>query len=360
MMNSRLDMLAEQPSRKASSAAVLAIEVTSRCDRSCIYCYRPGIAPDRGQDLPAAELIELAEKALAATGRRIVQLSGGEPMLRPDLFEIVEKLSAPGRRISLVTDAALIDDRAAARLKALGVGPVQPTLLAARRDVHDRMKGGPSFYATLAAIGRMLKAGVPVTVSFVCTRLNWQHFRDVIELCFALGVRTVAFSRFCTAGVGAAHKDELTPDPVMVSACLDVAVKAVRSLGMKIPIAISLPMCVPDREKHAALRFGRCALSTPDPGYTIDSTGKLRACSVSPVVLGDLRTESWESILARSRPGYFADVSRVPPACAGCDLQAQCRGGCRESARAASGSLDFPDPLAKVSASVPGDRATSV
>jgi radical SAM protein with 4Fe4S-binding SPASM domain len=287
------------------------------------------------------------ERALQATGRRIVQLSGGEPLLRPDLFEIVEKLRAPGRTISLVTDAGLLDDGVAQRLKELGVGPVQPTLLAARREVHDHIKGAPSFDATVAAIIRLRKAGVPVSVSFVCTRVNHAHFRDVVELCFALGVQTVAQSRFCNAGAGADAAEELTPTPDMVADNLDVAAWAETALGMKVNVAISLPLCLPREEQRKALKLGRCALGSRFPGYTIDPWGRLRACSVSPVILGDLRSETWEAIESRARDGYFREVAALPSECSGCSLADACGGGCRESARSAYGTLDRADPMAR-------------
>jgi len=344
----------------------LAVEVTAACNKHCLYCYQPRAAvpghegvlrppagrpqddgrEHGGQELPASALVALVERALAASGRNVVQISGGEPLLRPDLFDIVGDLRSAGRAVTLVTDGGLVTAQVAGRLKELGVAPVQPTLLAARRQVHDHLKGVPSFDATVAAIRLLREAGVPVSVSFVCTALNYQHFKEVLELCLVLGVTTVAFSRFCTAGVGAAHRDVLTPDAGMVSACLDVAAAAASKLGMRILVAISLPLCLPDAQRHAGLRFGRCSVGGQLPGYTIDPWGRLRACSVSPVILGDLKTESWSEIMQRERGRYFREVSCVPAACRGCTLEARCGGGCRESARAAYGDLDRPDPLA--------------
>jgi len=322
----------------------------------------------------------LVERTLAASGRNSVQISGGEPLLRPDLFEILEALKKPGRAISLVTDGGLADAGVVQKLKALGVAPVQPTLLAARRQVHDHLKGCPSFDAAVGAISRLTKADVPVSVSFVCTALNYLHFKEVVELCFAMGVRTIAFSRFCTAGVGAARCTELAPDAGMIRSCLDIAEMAVERLRMRIVVAISLPLCVPeprlgpeggahvgprraedgvpeDQEVHSRprpgaqehrypmLKFGRCAAGGEAPGYTVDPWGRLRACSVSPVVLGDLKAESFEAVVARARSGYFREVNALPAACVGCPAAARCGGGCRESARATYGNLDRPDPL---------------
>ncbi len=338
--------------RAASSGAPLAVEVTARCNRACLYCYNSWRTepPSTEAELNADEMVPLVNQALEATGRRVVQLSGGEPLLRADLFEFIERLRAPGRTISLVTDGGLVDDDVASRLRKLGVGPVQPTLLAARREVHDRIKGIPSFDATVSAISRLQRAGIPVAVSFVSTRLNHGHFRDVVELCFALGVTTVAYSRFCNAGAGSGPALELTPSPDMVAEDLDVASWARSNLGIRVNIAISLPLCLPGPRHQRFLKFGRCALATRSPGYTIDPWGRLRACSVSPIILGDLRSEPFEVIQERARSGYFREVAELPSECLGCGQAAACGGGCRESARSAFGALDRADPLARPAA----------
>jgi radical SAM protein with 4Fe4S-binding SPASM domain len=326
------------------------VEVTAACNRFCQYCYTRyrETAADLGPELSGPELVALVERVLKESGRRSVQLSGGEPLLRPDLFDIVRALRARDRTVSLVTDGGLVDDAAAATLKELGVGPVQPTLLAADREVHDHLKGAASFDATVAAIERLRKAAVLVAVSYVCTSLNHDRFREVVELCFALGVEVVAFSRLCTTGMAALNRAQLEPDADMVASCLDVAREANEKLGMKVKAAISLPLCVPRADQLAGLKLGRCALGTEAPGYTVDPWGRLRACSVSPVILGDLRVEWWNDIMARASATYFREVSAVPPACQGCSLEARCGGGCRESARAAFGTLAYPDPLARV------------
>jgi Fe-coproporphyrin III synthase len=328
---------------------VLAVEVTPDCNRNCHYCYNGWrLHPEtREPVLPADELVDLVERALQESGRQALQFSGGEPLLRTDFFTIVERLKAPGRSLSLVTDGGLIDEIVAGRLKELGVAPVQPTLLAADRKVHDRLKGTVgAFDKTITAIGILRNHHVPVAISFVCTRANYHHFQQVVELSFAMGVQNIAFSRFCTAGAGAERQGELQPTAEQVQDCLDVALEAVKELGVRVHMAISLPLCLPTSEQLEGLSFGSCALGTGQPGYTVDPWGKLRACSVSSVTLGDLRRESWSTIVDRAHAEYFPAVSVIPEACGTCALAIRCRGGCRESVRAMYGDLERPDPLA--------------
>ena len=134
-------------------------------------------------------------------------------------------------------------------------------------------------------------------------------------------------------------------DAEMIRGCLEAAEAASERLGMKIHVAISLPHCAVGAGSYRHLSFGGCSLSSGAPGFTIDPWGRLRACSVSPEILGDLRTEDWDAIMGRAREGYLRDLCAMPEACMSCAALRRCRGGCRESALAVSGGFGAMDPL---------------
>ncbi|TNF25076.1 MAG: radical SAM protein [Deltaproteobacteria bacterium] len=337
-------MSAERP-----RVGTLAVEVTTHCPRRCVYCYNAWKADDGydRRELPLDTLADLVDTALTEAGLRAVQVTGGEPLARRGIWDFLADLRRRGRRVALVTDGVLVDDDAATRLAALGVGPVQPTLLAADRALHDRLKGAPgSFDQTVAAIGRLRRARVPISVAFILMRDNADHFREVVELCFALGANTVALSRFCAAGAGTADPDALTPTAAQVRAALAVADEANAQLGMHVEVAVSLPLCVADPADYPHLRFGRCAMTSDRPGYTIDPAGRVRACSTSATLLGDLRHEPFAAIVARARREALAEAAQPPAACVGCPDWDACGGGCRVSALGTYGDLTRPDPLA--------------
>jgi radical SAM protein with 4Fe4S-binding SPASM domain len=340
-------MLSTDSLAHTRSPGTLAIEVTSRCDRSCSYCYNAWkVDPDYPQgELPASELISLVNKVVIESGITAIQITGGEPLLRPDILDIIEGIRAPGRSISLVTDGGLIDDTLATEFRRLGVGPVQPTLLAANAGYHNALKGTQCFDETMAGIASLLRCKVPVSVSFVCTKENYSHFEETVELCFALGIKVVAFSRLCAAGEGGRNYKELMPTAKMIQHCLQVAEQANERMGMNVIIAISLPLCAFDISHYPHLRFGRCAVSNQTPGFTIDPIGGLRACSISSTRLGNLLEESWDTVLSRAAEEYFKEMTEAPTECQGCSMLARCGGGCRESALTYYGDPDHLDPL---------------
>ncbi|OIP31286.1 MAG: hypothetical protein AUK47_22745 [Deltaproteobacteria bacterium CG2_30_63_29] len=325
----------------------LALEITGRCNRNCVYCYndwraRPRETPD---ELKTATLLELVASVLRATGVRRLTVTGGEPLARPDALDLLAGLVGLGLELSLVSDGGLIDEAMANALAALPVSLVQVTLLAANRESHDALKGTPSFDATLRALAHLKRASVRTSVAFVCTRRNAQHFRDVIELCFALGVKDLAFSRFCATGRGG-REDELSPTHEQLERCLELADEANARFGMRVHLAIGLPRCAVDVDRLTHLKLGRCALSSARPGLTLGANGELRGCSVSSLVLGELTREPIAAVLARAEVDFFPAVRAVPEACQGCEWVGDCGGGCRESARN-RGGLEQPDPLAR-------------
>ena len=347
---------ADAPRRTSKRRSSLSVEVTNRCNRDCSYCYNAWKADSNypHDELPADRLVGLVGRAMEASGLTSVQISGGEPLLRPEVFDIIEGIRSFGADVSLVTDGGLIDEAVVSELRRLDIRPVQPTILAADREVHNAIKGADGFDATIAGIGRLVQARIPVAVAFVCTRQNYDHFESVIELCFALGVKTIAFNRLCLTGEGGKRHDEIAPTADMIASCLDKAEWANTSLGMNVSVAISLPHCAVDTANYESLNFGHCSILTSSPGFTIDPVGNLKACSVSPTILGNLEKESWSEITARARLGYFAQMAEMPAACSDCSSRIACGGGCRESALGVCGASDRADPLVS---SQPDDAA---
>ena len=337
----------------------LVVEVTSRCNRACAYCSNPWkVDPTYPRrELAPPDRLALVRRVLRESGIAQVEISGGEPLMSEGLVELIEGIRSSEVAVSMVTDGGLLDDAMARTLARLGVGPVQPTLLAADRDLHDRLKGAAAFDSTVEAIGSLKRAGVPVAVAFVCTRANYRAFREVVDLCFALDVRAIAFSRLCAAGEGGRRLAELMPTWPMIASCLDVAEAANARLGMRVQIAIPVPLCAFDPRRYRHLAFGRCAQSGGTPHYVLDPAGNLRACGVSSTILGSPLREPWAAIMARTRETYLPRLSRSPEPCASCPLLARCGGGCRESALTCYGDLSRPDPLSRPGRRIHGDRA---
>ena len=118
-------------------------EMTQRCNHDCIHCYNAWKNPVEYPlgELDTGETLAILGKMIDETGARLVSLSGGEPMLRPDIFEIVDFLAGRGIDVNLITNGSLLGEAAIERLGAERIGTFELPLLSAERNIHDRMSG---------------------------------------------------------------------------------------------------------------------------------------------------------------------------------------------------------------------------
>jgi len=278
------------------------------------------------------------------SGATLCTLSGGEPLLRQDLYEIVDFIASRGWAMNLVTNGTLLDARALDRLGERRISIFELPLLSAEREIHDRMSGASgAFDQVTDAIAELKLRGEMVVGVFVATRVNLPTWRETLELGVALGLDGVMFNRFNPGGQGAAHIEELLASPHELQAALDVAEQASELYDLPISCSIAMPPCLIDTTRYRRLTFGFCAAGTDRAYYTLDAVGNLRPCNHSPTVLGSILERSFDE-LTRS-PTMQRFIAARPAFCSGCSIELQCLGGCKAAAEICCGSASQMDPF---------------
>ena len=323
----------------------LTLELTHRCHRRCAFCYIPDLArpEDPTSELPTQDVVRAARSLIEGTGCKNVQLSGGEPLLREDLLPILDGLHDVGARVSIITDAAHLDEPLARALAARRVRSIQPTLLSGSDEVHDALRGRGAFRSVTRAIAVASAAGLEVSVCMVITRKNHQEASRVAELAFGLGARGLALSRFTPAGAAVRAFDVLMPSSDEVRSACEAAVAMCRALGLPVASAVTIPARV--FADAPLLRTGVCSLVGPRGTVTMGPDGSVRSCCLSAGSAGHVLEDPWDEIARRLESGHFQPMRTVPPACSACPQLSRCLGGCRLSALAVFGDGDHPDPL---------------
>lgn len=328
----------------------LDLELVAGCDHGCNHCYNVWYAkPEdpagayRTGALPTADYLAMVDRAIAQSGAQHVTITGGEPLLRRDALEIIERVAEWVPSVQLISNGSHLDDATCARLAAAGVRSVQLTLLSADRDRHDRLKGATCFDDTVRAAARLRRVEVPVQACFVATRENGPDFEDVLELCFALGVESLSYNRLSPTGRAIHEIDRLLPDADAVERHLDAAERLGPRYGIRVATAMPIPPCLIRIERYRWVRFGFCSTGTASPNLTIDPRGNVRSCNLSSHVLGNLLERSWREVMRDDYPRRFR--ATVPEICRGCTHERSCNGGCKESARATFGRLDRLEPF---------------
>jgi radical SAM protein with 4Fe4S-binding SPASM domain len=326
----------------------LIFEVTQVCNHTCLHCYNVWQGPQavpypRGQ-LDTTRTLNLLAKALDETVCSHVTLTGGEPLLRPDLPDILEFLQQRRVQTTVISNGRLLTEPVAASLLALGVGLFELPLLSHRREVHDELSGAPGAWdAVLAAMANVRLQHGQVVAAFVATRKNIEHLGETLKLAFAFGARGVMFNRFNPGGRGREHLAELLPTVEQVRAALEVAEAAAAELHLPISCSIPIQPCLIDISKYPHLGFGFCAAGSERAYYTLDPLGNLRACNHTDMILGNLFEEPFADLIAPDRMAAF--TCAIPAFCADCDRRLECQGGCKASAQVCYGSLTAEEPF---------------
>ena len=181
--------LMDQLNRKALGLGVplsVHLDVTYRCNERCEHCY---LEHDGANELTTTEIRSFL-KQFAEAGAFFLTLSGGEPLLRRDCFSIIEAARALGFNVKLKTNAVLVREAEARRLRELRVEQVQVSVYSHKPEVHDAITKLPgSLSRTLQGIRLLRAAGLKVTLANVLMRGNARDYAGVQALAAETGAQ---------------------------------------------------------------------------------------------------------------------------------------------------------------------------
>ncbi len=211
-MNSKLVMpSADPPGRKTSptriSPRIIAWEITRRCELNCRHCRGAARDCEYADEFSTEECLKTVD-ALAAFSKPMIILTGGEPLMRPDIFEVARYATEHGCRVVLATCGHLLTAETVVTLKSSGVMAVSVSLDAATAEAHDAFRGIPGAYKkTLAGLELLKQADVPFQINITVSKLNVAELPQILDKAIALGAATVDFFFLVPTGRGSEIAD---------------------------------------------------------------------------------------------------------------------------------------------------------
>lgn len=190
------------------------LELTPRCDLACAFCYnpwRPG--PKRDQPGPVATSVYAAgvKRLLARRTFDYVALSGGEPLLHPDLDTFVALVAEHDQRPVLTTNGRLLTRSRIERLADAGLAALQVPLLARKPEVHDGLAGRASWRSALLALALGLEYGLSTAATFILTHENANELVGVVDTLAELGVDNLVVNELHATGSASSRADLAVP-----------------------------------------------------------------------------------------------------------------------------------------------------
>lgn len=300
-------------------------------------------------EMSTAEIEEIIAKLQDEAPVENIALSGGEPLLREDLPEILSFIRNRGIASVVITNGTLLTGE---RVAATMVGGVyEVTLLSYRHDVHDQLAGRRGAWdAAIDGMANVRQAGGNLVAVFVATKLNYMDLIKTAELVIALGAYGLMYNRMNLGAHNMRYADQLLPTPAMIQENLDMLEELGEKYGLAIAVSVVIEPCVVDIGKYEHIHFGWCPLTGEDSYFTIDPVGNVRICNHSPVIVGNIKRDHFADIYY-NHPYVRSFHDTWPVECTDCDpeLKGICRGGCKAAAEQCYGTLARVDPFVTLS-----------
>ncbi len=161
------------------------ISVTLRCNHRCIFCHREGISKVRLYELSPSEIGFVAEVA-SELGIRDFKVTGGEPLIREDIVEVISYLSRHGDRVSITTNGSLLS-KYAYQLKEAGLSYANVSLHSLNNEVFRKITGG-DLSNVINGILSAVEAGITVKLDYLVLKWNSSEFREILNFASKLGL----------------------------------------------------------------------------------------------------------------------------------------------------------------------------
>ena len=335
-------------------------ESTVGCNLSCVHCRRLEDNAAAEADMSTGQAQELIDQ-IAQLGRTqqsmpMLIFSGGEPLCRPDLFELIQAARHKQIKIALATNGTLIDASVAAQIKAAGLERVAVSLDGVTASVHNGMRSQEgAFEAALQGIAHLRACQVPFQINMTVTRHNAGQLDEMFILANTLGAAAVHFFMLVPVGCGS----EIPCSDRLTAAEYEQLLTHIAEVETTCGVDIKVT-CAPHYERirrtlNRPSRHGTKGCLAGLGVLFVSHRGQVFPCGYLPVECGRIYDTPLERIWLHSTDlARMRDTEQLKGPCGICEYRFVC-GGCRARAFAATGDYMQSEPLCEYKR-LPGDH----
>jgi putative heme d1 biosynthesis radical SAM protein NirJ2 len=307
--------------------------ITRACNLKCEHCYRDAGDAD-ADELTLAEGKKLLSD-LHALHFRLIIFSGGEPLLRPDLFDLIKYARGLGLVSVLGTNGTLIDRDCARRLKDAGLKRAGISLDSVNEVQHDAFRCAQgSWRQAITGMENCKAAGLEFQVHTTVTTKNIDQILAITDFAQAKGAQAHHIFFLVPTGRGK-DIDNVIPAPAEYERLLEQILEKQKSVSLELK-----PVCAPHfmriaRKKKIAMRFEKGCLAGISYACIIPN-GDVHPCPYMPIRLGNVRTDGFVKIWQENKVLQDLREARLHGKCGECEFKNVCA-GCRAAAYYQSG-----------------------
>jgi heme b synthase len=340
---------------KGNRLRLVAWETTRNCNLSCVHCRASATNGPYAGELDTQQAFTLLDQ-IAEVGQPIIILTGGEPLLREDIFDIAKHGDSLGLRMVMAPNGTLITPETAAKMAASGIRRISASIDGATKTFHDKFRGvDGAFDAALQGIEYVKAAGIEFQINTTITKTNLDQIPKILELAEALGA--VAHHIFLLVPTG---RGKYIVDQAIDAEAYERTLNWFYDQRDKTSLQLKAT-CAPHyyrilrqraRAEGQTITFQSHGLDAVTRGCLagtgfcfISHTGIVQPCGYTDVQCGDITQASFGEVWNHS-PVFLKlrDFKQLEGKCGCCEYRAVC-GGCRARAFEATGNYMAAEPL---------------
>ncbi|MES2841941.1 MAG: pyrroloquinoline quinone biosynthesis protein PqqE [Pseudomonadota bacterium] len=320
----------------------LLAELTYQCPLHCVFCYNPTQHARIKDELTTAQWVDVMRQA-RKLGAAQLGFSGGEPLVRDDLEELVQEAHALGYYTNLITSGVGLNEARAQRLKDAGLDHIQLSFQDSTRELNDFLSHTKTFELK-QKVARLIKAhDWPMVMNCVLHRHNLPHVDQIIEMALALDAEYLELANTQYYGWAWVNRDHLMPTHEALIEAEAVVNRYREKIGKRCKLLFVVPDYFEERPKACMNGWGSVFLSVaPDgvamPCHNARDLPGLKLPNVRDMPLADI----WQKSQAFNA---FRGEDWMKPPCRTCDERHKDFGGCHCQAFLITGDATQADPV---------------
>lgn len=332
----------------ASNPLALIAEVTHRCPLHCVYCSNPMQLAGAQSELSTDEWINVLQQA-GKLGMLHAHFTGGEPLARADLTELIAAARAAGLYTNLITSGIGLNEQRLQALVDAGLDHIQISFQDSREEAANWIAGAKAHAHKIELSRAIRKHKLAFTVNLVVHRQNLDHLEEMIAFIEQLNPERVEIAHTQYYGWALANRTALMPTRTQLDKAVAIISEAEKRLAGKIRIDSVVPDYYAKYPKACMGGWGRKLM-------LVNPAGKVLPCHAAEVLPGlsfeNVREKALDWIWQESSSFQrFRGEDWMPEPCRSCDLRTEDFGGCRCQAFLLAGEATATDPACSLAPS---------
>jgi len=320
----------------------LLAELTYRCPLHCVFCYNPVDYAANRNELDTAQWIDVLRQG-RKLGAAQLGFSGGEPLLRDDLEELVAEGRKLGYYTNLITSGIGLTEARLARLAEAGLDHIQLSFQDSTQEMNDFLSSTRTFELKSRVAKLIKQFDYPMVLNVVLHRFNLDHVARIIEMALAMGVEYLELANTQYYGWGLVNRAQLMPTQEQLRRAEAVVNEYRERIGNRLRILFVVPDYFESRPKACMSGWGSVFLAVAADGAALPCHA---ARSIPGLRFPDVRSESLRDIWYQSDAfNRFRGDAWMKEPCRSCDERHKDFGGCRCQALALTGDAANADPV---------------